>query len=62
MEINHSFNDEELYCLLEAKKLFKERKGDERCEGCMRAWNLIDQAILARYTLLAKEDKEKKDA
>lgn len=58
---NHCFEDEELHCLIEAKKLFHAGYEGKDCEKCHAAWRLVDQAILAKYTTLAKEYKEKAD-
>jgi hypothetical protein len=56
---SHCFNDEELKCLLEARRMFKENCGE--CDKCLRGWALIDQAILAKYTVLAQQDKKEKE-
>ena len=58
---NHSFNDEELHCLIEARRIFQKQKEYDGCACCEKAWNLIDQAILARYTLLARADKNEQE-
>lgn len=58
---SHCFEDEELHCLIEAKRLFHEGYENKDCEKCHGAWRLVDQAILAKYTDLAKKYKEKTD-
>jgi len=45
----HNFDDEELRLLLEAKEMFQ------------KAWKIIDQALLAKYTALAKKEEEEKE-
>ena len=55
---SHCFDDDELKCLLEARRLFKSNCGN--CDKCTKAWALIDSAILAKYTLLARESKKEK--
>ena len=55
---NHCFNDEELRCLVEAKRLFKKGCEGKDCGPCLEAWKLVDQAILAKYTELAKKHHE----
>ena len=61
-ESNHCFGDEELHCLIEARKIFQRQKEFDGCACCEKAWRLLDQAILAKYTTLAQEHyKETKD-
>jgi hypothetical protein len=54
---NHCNNDEELKCLIEAKRLFEKGHIANDCMICYEAWRLIDQAILAKYAALAKEHR-----
>ena len=56
---SHAFEDEELHCLVEAKRLFKKGQDKKDCGPCLKAWSLVDQAILAKYTKLAQKQKQK---
>lgn len=58
---SHCLEDEELRNLVKAKKLFQLGCSEKNCDHCQRAWKYIDLAILAKYTDLAKKEREKTD-